>query len=125
MEKARERRLQPGYVRDFLIPALTRLGGTVRHRETGRWQITRVPSKVQDQARRNNRWQPIPAQYERITFDTFHIRLDGKTQTTGVVLCDQVKSLDVNSRNAVFKEHVSDDTLEEAIDLICSFMLCN
>jgi hypothetical protein len=77
MERARERKLQPGYIRALFLPAFERLGGRVRQRETGRWQITRVPPKVQEQARRVNRWLPIPDQYERITFETKHIRLTG------------------------------------------------
>ena len=52
----------------------------------------------------------------------FHIRLDGRTQTTGVILCDQVRALDINARNAVYKESVPEDILDEAIDLICSFI---
>jgi len=52
----------------------------------------------------------------------FHIRLDGRTQSTGVVLCDQIRSLDVTARKAVFKECVPDDVLELAIDLVCSFV---
>jgi len=77
MERARERKLQPGYVRAFFIPAFERLGGRVRQRETGRWQITRVPARVQDQARRANRWLPVPDQYERICFETDSIRQPG------------------------------------------------
>jgi mRNA interferase MazF len=52
----------------------------------------------------------------------FHIRLDGKTQTTGVILCDQVRALDVTARNASYTETVSEDIIDEAIDLICSFI---
>lgn len=80
MERARERKLQPGYIRSFFIPAFERLGGRVRQRETGRWQITRVPARVQEQARRANRWQPIPDQYERIAFETNYLRLAGGAQ---------------------------------------------
>ena len=52
----------------------------------------------------------------------YHIRLEQSTQTTGVILCDQVRSLDINARNAVFKESVSDTIIDETIDLICSFV---
>jgi superfamily II DNA or RNA helicase len=70
MEQARERKLQPGYIRGFFIPAFRRLGGMIRQRETGRYQIGRVPQRVQDQARRVNRWRPLPDEYERVTFET-------------------------------------------------------
>ncbi|MCL2120855.1 MAG: type II toxin-antitoxin system PemK/MazF family toxin, partial [Clostridiales bacterium] len=52
----------------------------------------------------------------------FHIRLDHRTQTTGVILCDQPKALDVTARNAAFVEQAPTDLLDKAIDLICSFI---
>jgi len=52
----------------------------------------------------------------------FHIRLDDCTHTAGVILCDQVRALDISAGNAMYKESVSDETLNEAIDLICSFV---
>jgi superfamily II DNA or RNA helicase len=82
MERARERRLQPGYIRAFFLSAFERLGGRVRQRETGRWQVVRVPARVQEQARRANRWLPVPDQYERITFETKHIRPPGGADAT-------------------------------------------
>lgn len=69
MEKARERRLQPGYIAAFFIPAFERLSGRIRRREKGRYEITRVPSRVVDAARRLNRWAPVTEQYERVTFE--------------------------------------------------------
>ncbi|MDR2896881.1 MAG: DUF3883 domain-containing protein [Propionibacteriaceae bacterium] len=82
MEANRERKLQPGYIQAFFIPAFTRLGGRVRYRESGRWQILRVPARVQDQARRANRWAPIPDQFERITFTTERIRVEAGADAT-------------------------------------------
>lgn len=69
MEAARERRLQPGYISAFFIPAFERLGGQIRKRERGRYEITRVPSRVIDIARKLNRWAPVAEQYERVTFE--------------------------------------------------------
>jgi hypothetical protein len=77
MEKARERRLQPGYIAAFFIPAFERLGGQVRKREKGRYAITRVPARVIDIARRLNRWSPVSEQYERITFELGRMHPDG------------------------------------------------
>lgn len=77
MEQARERRLQPGYIAAFFVPALTRLGGRIRRREKGRYEITRVPSRVIDTARRINRWAPAAEQYERITFEFARMHPDG------------------------------------------------
>lgn len=47
-----------------------------------------------------------------------HIPLDGRTEITGVVMCDQIKTLDYTSRNARFKEKAPEDVLQEAIDIL-------
>ncbi len=52
----------------------------------------------------------------------FHIRLDATTKTTGVVLCDQVRTLDLNARKAEFIETAPETILEEVVDQICSFI---
>ena len=51
-----------------------------------------------------------------------HVSLDNRCKTTGVVMCDQVKSLDINMRNAEFVEKVPDDILEEVTDIIVGFV---
>lgn len=52
----------------------------------------------------------------------FHIELDERTETTGVILCDQAKMLDTRARNAQFKEECPEDIWQDAKDLIISFM---
>lgn len=52
----------------------------------------------------------------------FHIKLDERTKTTGVVLCDQVKSLDISARNISFREKVPQDILEEVVDVLIGFI---
>ena len=51
-----------------------------------------------------------------------HVILDNETETTGEIMCEQVKCLDINARNAVYVEYVPDNILDEAIDLVCSFV---
>lgn len=51
-----------------------------------------------------------------------HVSLDDRTKTTGVVMCDQVKSLDIRMRNAEFVEKVPEDILAEVIDIIVGFV---
>lgn len=80
MENARERRLQPGYIAAFFVPAFERLGGRIRKREKGRYEITRVPTRVIDAAKRINRWAPVAENYERVTFDLARMRPDGLTE---------------------------------------------
>ena len=48
----------------------------------------------------------------------FHVRLGSRTKTGGVVMCDQVRMLDLNSRKAAFEEKAPNDILAETIDII-------
>lgn len=52
----------------------------------------------------------------------FHVELDSRTKTTGVILCDQAKMLDLGARNASFAEKLPEDLLNEAVDMIYSFI---
>lgn len=52
----------------------------------------------------------------------FHVELDSRTKTTGVVLCDQAKMLDVVARQASFEEKIPNDLLEEIVDIVQSFI---
>lgn len=49
-----------------------------------------------------------------------HVRLDERTKTTGTILCEQVKSLDINQRAYSFVEKLPDDLLQEILDIILS-----
>jgi mRNA interferase MazF len=51
----------------------------------------------------------------------FHVKLDERTKTTGVILSDQVRTLDINARNYEFIESVPVDILLEVVDLISGF----
>ena len=52
----------------------------------------------------------------------FHIKLNEKTKTTGIILCDQARTLDINARNYEFIENIPDEILSEAIDIIFGFI---
>ena len=47
-----------------------------------------------------------------------HVRLDSRTKTDGVVLCDQVWMLDAASRRASYEEKAPADILAEVVDII-------
>lgn len=47
-----------------------------------------------------------------------HVELDERTKTTGVVMCEQVKALDVHARNVSFFEKAPRDIVEEVVDII-------
>jgi mRNA interferase MazF len=52
----------------------------------------------------------------------FHIKLDKRTRTTGVILCDQTRTLDINARNYEYIETIPDDILFDVIDIINGFV---
>lgn len=49
-----------------------------------------------------------------------HVPLDSRTETTGVILCEHLKSLDLNAREHIFIEKCPEDILEKAINIIFS-----
>ena len=52
----------------------------------------------------------------------FQIPLDKRTKTTGVVLCDQARTLDITARNYELIEKAPEDILSEAVDIIHGFI---
>ena len=69
MERAEARKLQPHYVESFFLEAFGRLGGTVRQRETHRYEVTHVPAPVRNRDRLIGLGEPILPRYERIAFE--------------------------------------------------------
>ncbi len=49
-----------------------------------------------------------------------HIPLDDRTVTTGVVLCEHIKALDLNARKYTVIESIPNDLLEEIIETVFS-----
>jgi len=52
----------------------------------------------------------------------FHVKLDKRTITTGVVLSDQSRTLDIKARNYEFIEIIPDDILLVVIDIVSGFI---
>jgi len=52
----------------------------------------------------------------------FHVRLDERTQTNGVVLCDQIRVWDLEARGAKVIESAPEDIVYEVTDIIKGFM---
>jgi len=69
MERAEARRLQPHYIESFFLEAFQRLGGTIRQRETRRYELTHVPAPVRNRDRLIGGGEPVLARYERIAFE--------------------------------------------------------
>ncbi len=49
-----------------------------------------------------------------------HIPLDNRTKTTGVILCEHIKALDLNNRKYQIIETLPNDILENVIDIVYS-----
>ena len=47
-----------------------------------------------------------------------HIPLDERTKTTGVILCEHIKALDLNSRTFQKIEQLPDDILQNVINVV-------
>lgn len=123
MEKAEARKLQPYYVRSYFLKAFEKVGGKIRSRESGRYEIRYVPQSVinrdkqligSDRIDRN----PVVDKYERVCFDKKDI--DGKKQAVllhpGHPLMRAVTNIildkygDVLKQGSVFVDPNDDDT---------------
>lgn len=49
-----------------------------------------------------------------------HVPLDNRTNTTGCILCEHIKSLDLSARKYHVVETLPDDLLEKVIDIVFS-----
>jgi mRNA interferase MazF len=47
-----------------------------------------------------------------------HVELDNRTRTTGVILCEQVKAVDLNARKFTSVERLPEDILARVLDRI-------
>jgi len=79
MEKAEARKLQPYFIRAFFTEAFNTLGGEMRTREAGRFEIRHVPASIRERDRVIGETRtPTLKKYERICFEKQNIRLHGK-----------------------------------------------
>jgi superfamily II DNA or RNA helicase len=69
MERAEAQRLQPHHVQSFFVDAFQQLGGQLKRREEGRWEITHVPVRIRERDRQIGTGAPIQKKYERICFE--------------------------------------------------------
>ncbi|MGI2324742.1 MULTISPECIES: helicase-related protein [unclassified Methylococcus] len=80
MEKAEARKLQPFFIRSFFTQAFQQLGGELKPRESGRYEITHVPAIIRERDRRitgrdRRNADPVLRRYERICFEKQFVRL--------------------------------------------------
>ena len=69
MERAEALRLQPHHIQSFFVEAFQHLGGRLKRREDGRWEVTHVPVRIRERDRQIGNGDPIQKQYERICFE--------------------------------------------------------
>jgi superfamily II DNA or RNA helicase len=69
MEEAEARKLQPHFIRSFLIDAFRRLGGQITPREPGRFEITNVPAEIRNRGKVLGAGVPVVPRYTRVTFE--------------------------------------------------------
>ena len=69
MERAEALRLQPHHIQSFFVEAFQHLGGRLKKREEGRWEITHVPLRIRERDRQVGMGAPIQTKYERICFE--------------------------------------------------------
>lgn len=83
MEKAEARKLQPYFIRAFFSQAFERLGGDLKPRGFGRFEITHVPALIRErdrqiQGRDRRNMNPVTPKYERVCFEKNRIRVEDK-----------------------------------------------
>ena len=78
MERAEARKLQPHFVRAFFLEAFALLGGSVREREPGRFEITHVPAELRRRDRQIGLGAPLLRRYERATFEKHLVAVEGR-----------------------------------------------
>ncbi|EPR9732825.1 helicase-related protein [Enterobacter bugandensis] len=79
MEKAEARKLQPYFIRAFFTEAFQTLGGELRSREAGRYEVRHVPAAIRERDRVIGETRtPVLRKYERICFEKQNVRQQGK-----------------------------------------------
>tara|TARA_Y100000588_G_scaffold192218_1_gene206203 strand:- start:6281 stop:9820 length:3540 start_codon:yes stop_codon:yes gene_type:complete len=79
MEKAEARKLQPYFIRAFFTESFQTLGGEMRNRESGRFEVRHVPAAIRERDRVIGETRtPVLRKYERICFEKHHVRQQGK-----------------------------------------------
>lgn len=73
MERAEAERLQPHHIQSFFVEAFRQLGGQIKKREEGRFEITHVPMSIRERDRQIGMGSTVQKKYERICFEKSRI----------------------------------------------------
>ena len=86
MDKAEARKLQPCFVRAFFKAAFESVGGQIRMREGGRFEIANVPTCIRENDRIvGNSRTAIARKYARVCFEKSQIRPSNDVQTATLI----------------------------------------
>lgn len=108
MDKAEARKLQPYFIRAFFREAFRTLGGELRDRETGRYEVRHVPADIieRDRVIGGSR-TPVLKKYERICFEREARAVYGKPTADlvhpGHPLMEAVTDLILTSHRSLLK----------------------
>lgn len=86
MEIAEARKLQPHFIEGFFLEAFRKLGGQIRPREHGRYQITNVPYAVRNHDSLIGQREVITKEYERVCFDKSNVSVT-ESPVTAALIC--------------------------------------
>lgn len=112
MERMEAHKLQPHFIEAFFLEAFQLLGGVIRKREKGRYEINSVPFKIRNRDTVIGFGEPVLQRYERVCFDKLYCNLQGLA--SAVQLCPghplleatldliREQNADVLKRGAVF-----------------------
>lgn len=111
MERIEAHKLQPHFIEAFFVEAFQSVGGKIRKREKGRYEITQVPYAVRNRDMQIGFGEPVLNRYERICFDKQYCNVPGLAQAAlvcpGHPLLEAVidlvreRNVDVMKRGAV------------------------
>ena len=79
MERMEAHKLQPHFIEAFFLEAFRSLGGSIRKREEGRYEIINVPYRVRSRDQIIGFGIPVAARYERVCFDKQYCNVQGQT----------------------------------------------
>ena len=112
MERMEAHKLQPHFIEAFFLEAFRDLGGKIRKREEGRYEIISVPYAVRNRDTQIGYGEHVLNRYERVCFDKQYCNIPGQVQAAllcpGHPLLEAVidlireRNIDVMKRGSIF-----------------------
>ena len=112
IERIEAHKLQTHFIEAFFVEAFRSVGGKIRQRESGRYEITSVPYAVRNRDMQIGYGEPVLHRYERVCFDKIYCNVQG--QPPAALICPghplleatidlvRERNVDVMKRGAIF-----------------------